>query len=118
MYSMPPDHAAAAIRIILEDKGLTASWKEELETMRRRMVSLREGFADALRRQSNSDRFDFIARHRGMFSRIGATPAQVEKLRAEHGVYMVGDSRINVAGLPEDRLDTLAASIISVMGEG
>jgi len=118
MYSMPPDHAAAAIRIILEDKGLTASWKEELETMRRRMVSLREGFADALRRQSNSDRFDFIARHRGMFSRIGATPQQVEKLRAEHGVYMVGDSRINVAGLPEDRLDTLAASIISVMGEG
>ncbi|MDN5925818.1 MAG: aspartate/tyrosine/aromatic aminotransferase [Hyphomicrobiales bacterium] len=117
MYSMPPDHGAAAIRIILEDKDLTASWKEELETMRRRMVSLREGFADALRRQSNSDRFDFIARHRGMFSRIGATPQQVEKLRSEYGVYMVGDSRINVAGLPEDRLDTLAASIISVMGE-
>jgi aromatic-amino-acid transaminase len=116
MYSMPPDHAAAAIRIILEDKGLTASWKEELETMRRRMVSLRESFADALRRQSNSDRFDFIARHRGMFSRIGATPAQVEKLRAEHGVYMVGDSRINVAGLPEDRLDALAAAVVSVVG--
>jgi aromatic-amino-acid transaminase len=118
MYSMPPDHAAAAIRIVLEDGKLTESWKSELESMRRRMVLLREGFADALRRQSNSDRFDFIARHRGMFSRIGATPAQVEKLRAEHGVYMVGDSRINVAGLPEDRLDTLAASIISVMGEG
>jgi aromatic-amino-acid transaminase len=117
MYSMPPDHAAAAIRIILEDDKLTESWKSELESMRQRMVFLREGFADALRRQSNSDRFDFIARHRGMFSRIGATPAQVEKLRAEHGVYMVGDSRINVAGLPEDRLDTLAASIISVMGE-
>jgi aromatic-amino-acid transaminase len=118
MYSMPPDHAAAAIRIVLEDEKLAASWKSELETMRQRMVSLREGFADALRRQSNSDRFDFIARHRGMFSRIGATPEQVERLRKEHGVYMVGDSRINVAGLPEDRLDKLAASIISVMGEG
>jgi aromatic-amino-acid transaminase len=116
MYSMPPDHAAAAIRIILEDKDLTASWKEELESMRQRMVSLREGFADALRRQSNSDRFDFIARHRGMFSRLGATPAQVEKLRTEHGVYMVGDSRINVAGLPEDRLDALAAAVVSVVG--
>ena len=118
MYSMPPDHAAAAIRIVLEDGKLTESWKSELESMRRRMVLLREGFADALRRQSNSDRFDFIARHRGMFSRIGATPAQVEKLRKEYGVYMVGDSRINVAGLPEDRLDTLAASIVSVMAEG
>ena len=64
------------------------------------------------------DRFDVIARHRGRFSRIGAAPAQVEKLRVDHGVYMVGDSRINVAGLPEDRLDMLAASIITVMGEG
>jgi len=116
MYSMPPDHAAAAIRIILDDKTLTANWKEELEAMRQRMVSLREGFAEALRRQSNSDRFDFIARHRGMFSRLGATPEQVEKLRTEHGVYMVGDSRINVAGLPEDRLDTLAAAVVSVLG--
>jgi aromatic-amino-acid transaminase len=78
MYSMPPDHAAAAIRIVLEDDALTTSWKDELESMRKRMVSLREGFADALRRQSNSDRFDFIARHRGMFSRVGATSAQVE----------------------------------------
>jgi aromatic-amino-acid transaminase len=118
MYSMPPDHAAAAIRIILDDDKLTESWRSELESMRQRMVRLREGFADALRRQSNSDRFDFIARHRGMFSRLGLTAEQVERLRAEHGVYMVGDSRINVAGLPEDRLDTLAASIVSVMGEG
>jgi len=116
MYSMPPDHAAAAIRIVLEDKELTANWKEELESMRQRMVSLREGFADALRRQSNSDRFDFIAHHRGMFSRIGATPEQVERLRTEHGVYMVGDGRINVAGLPEDRLDALAAAVVSVVG--
>ena len=51
-------------------------------------------------------------------SRLGASPEHVEKLRAEHGVYMVGDSRINVAGLPEDRLDRLAAAVLSVMGEG
>ncbi len=118
MYSMPPDHAAAAIRIILQDEKLTAEWKDELESMRLRMVSLRERFADALRRQSNSDRFDFLARHRGMFSRIGATPEQVEKLRSDHGVYMVGDSRINVAGLPDNGLDALAAAVVSVMGEG
>ena len=84
--------------------------------MRLRMLSLREGFAEALRRQSNSDRFDFLKHHRGMFSRLGATPEQVEQLRAEHGVYMVGDSRINVAGLPEHDLDQLAAAILSVMG--
>lgn len=115
LYSMPPDHAAAAVRIILEDDALRADWKAELEQMRLRMLNLRKGFADALRRQSNSSRFDFIADHRGMFSRLGLTSAQVERLRDEFGIYMVGDSRFNVAGLKEDRLDELAKAVVSVL---
>jgi aromatic-amino-acid transaminase len=115
MYSMPPDHGAAAVRIVLEDAALRADWEAELEEMRLRMLRLRVQFAEALRRQSNSDRFDFVASHRGMFSRLGLSEAQVERLRAEHGVYMVGDSRINVAGLPEDGMDALAKAIVSVL---
>lgn len=115
LYSMPPDHGAAAVRIVLEDPALRADWEAELEEMRRRMLTLRIRFAEALRRQSNSDRFDFIAGHRGMFSRLGLTEKQVDRLRDEHAVYMVGDSRINVAGLPEDGLDDLAKAIVSVL---
>jgi aspartate/tyrosine/aromatic aminotransferase len=115
MYSMPPDHGAAAVRIVLEDATLRADWESELEEMRLRMLRLRVQFAEALRRQSNSDRFDFVADHRGMFSRLGLSEAQVERLRAEHGVYMIGDSRINVAGLPEDGMDALAKAIVSVL---
>lgn len=115
MWSMPPDHAAACVRIVLEDDALHAEWRAELESMRARMLRLREGFAEALRRQSNSGRFDFIARQRGMFSRLGITPDQVARLRADHGVYMVADSRFNVAGLPDAGLDELAASVVSVL---
>ncbi|WP_448113574.1 amino acid aminotransferase [Mesorhizobium amorphae] len=115
LYSMPPDHGAAAVRIVLQDEKLRADWETELEEMRQRMLRLRVAFAEALRRQSNSDRFDFVAEHRGMFSRLGLTEAQVDRLRTEHGVYMVGDSRINVAGLPEDGLDKLAKAIVSVL---
>ncbi|AZO75496.1 MAG: aspartate/tyrosine/aromatic aminotransferase [Mesorhizobium sp.] len=115
LYSMPPDHGAAAVRMVLEDAALKKDWETELEEMRLRMLRLRVAFADALRRQSNSDRFDFVASHRGMFSRLGLTEAQVERLRTEHAVYMVGDSRINVAGLPEDGLDDLAKAIVSVL---
>ena len=115
LYSMPPDHGAAAVRIVLEDPALRAEWQAELEEMRQRMLRLRVGLAEALRRQSNSDRFDFVAHHRGMFSRLGLTEAQVERLRDEHAVYMVGDSRINVAGLPDDGLDELAKAIVSVL---
>ncbi|WFP74258.1 amino acid aminotransferase [Mesorhizobium sp. WSM4906] len=115
LYSMPPDHGAAAVRMVLEDAALRKDWETELEEMRLRMLRLRVAFAEALRRQSNSDRFDFVASHRGMFSRLGLTEAQVERLRAEHAVYMVGDSRINVAGLPEDGMDDLAKAIVSVL---
>ena len=115
LYSMPPDHGAAAVRMVLEDTDLRKDWETELEGMRLRMLRLRVALAEALRRQSNSDRFDFVASHRGMFSRLGLTEAQVERLRTEHAVYMVGDSRINVAGLPEDGMDDLAKAIVSVL---
>lgn len=115
LWSMPPDHAAACVRIILGDDALKAGWKAELDEVRTRMQSLRSGFADALRRQSNSGRFDFIATQNGMFSRLGISPEQVQRLRDEHGVYIIGDSRFNVAGLPGDRLDDLAAKVVSVL---
>jgi aromatic-amino-acid transaminase len=75
------------------------------------MLTLRRGLRDALRRETNSDRFDFVAEHRGMFSRLGASPEQVARLREKDGIYMVGDSRVNIAGLPADGLDRLAKAI-------
>ena len=110
-YSFPPDHGAKVVSLILSDPTLRADWMAELEAMRRGMLSLREGLAKALRRETNSDRFDFVATHRGMFSRLGLTPEQVVALRDTHGVYMVGDSRINIAGLPANGLDKLAKAI-------
>ena len=102
-YSFPPDHGARLVTMILEDAALTADWKAELEEVRQNMLTLRQTLADELRRATNTDRFDFIATHRGMFSRLGLTEAQVNRLRDDHGIYMVGDSRINIAGLnPKD----------------
>jgi aspartate aminotransferase len=115
-YSFPPDHGARVVTMILEDPALTADWKAELEEVRQNMLSLRQSLADALRRATNSDRFDFVATHRGMFSRLGLTPEQVERLRAEHGIYMVGDSRINIAGLNVTTVPVLAAAIAQVTG--
>ena len=110
-FSFPPDHGAKVVEIILNDPELRADWQAELEEMRLRMLDLRKSLAEALRKATNSDTFDFVAEHRGMFSRLGLPPEQVKKLREETGIYLVGDSRFNVAGLPADRLDELAAAI-------
>ena len=113
-YSFPPDHGARLVTMILEDATLRADWMAELEEMRHNMLGLRQFLADELRRATNSDRFDFVANHRGMFSRLGLTEAQVETLRRDHGIYMVSDSRINVAGLNARTVPILATAIASV----
>ena len=113
-FSFPPDHGARVVQMILDDPDLRADWQAELEDVRNGMLGLREQLASELRMRSNSERFDFITRHRGMFSRIGATPEQVLELREGHGVYMVGDSRINVAGLNSGTVPVLAQAIIDV----
>ena len=115
-FSFPPDHGARLVTMILEDDALRADWKAELEEVRLNMLSLRHSLADALRDATGSDRYGFIAQHRGMFSRLGLTPEQVVTLRVEHGIYMVGDSRINIAGLNAHTVPILAAAIATVAG--
>ena len=111
-YSFPPDHGARVVTTILTDPDLRADWEAELEETRNGMLALRQQLADELTRLTNSDRFNFLADHRGMFSRLGTTPEMVEKLRADHGIYMVGDSRMNIAGLNAKTVPVLAKAIV------
>ena len=111
-YSFPPDHGSRLVSIVLNDKDLRSDWMSELEDIRTSLLNLRVQLADELQKISGSDRFSFIASHRGMFSRLGATPSQVEKMRKEFGIYMVSDSRFNVAGLNNDTVPALAKAII------
>lgn len=111
-YSFPPDHGARIVSTILTDEGLRTDWASELEDVRNGMLALREQLASELRDLSGSDRFDFISQHRGMFSRLGATPEQVKRLKTDAAIYMVGDSRLNIAGLNRDTVPVLARAIV------
>ena len=119
-FSFPPDYGASLVEIILggnnsQNKELIHLWEKELNSMRNGMLELRKLLSDSLRRSTNSTRFDFIERHRGMFSLMGLSADQVARLRTEFGIYMVGDSRINIAGLNKDQIDYFSSSIASVI---
>jgi aromatic-amino-acid transaminase len=116
MYSMPPDHGAAIVATVAADAALRAEWQAELESMRVRVGTIRERLAAALAAELGHDRFGFIRGQRGMFSLLGLPPAAVKALAAEHHVYVAGDSRINVAGLPEPRIERVARAIRAVAG--
>ena len=111
-YSFPPDHGARLVTMILNDDALRADWMAELEEVRLGMLGLRTDLANELQRLSGSDRFGFLAQHRGMFSLLGTSPELVEKMRLDNGIYMVSDSRMNIAGLNTATIPVLAKAII------
>jgi aspartate aminotransferase len=113
-YTMPPDHGAALVAAILERDDLKAIWMDELTTMNRRINDLRRALVSHFRSISDSDRFDYFGEHRGMFSVTGLDDAQIDALRTDHGIYIVGGGRVNVAGLRESDIPRLAECFLAV----
>ena len=112
-YAFPPDHGARVVTDILTDAALRADWLAELDAMRARIEGLRASLADTLREISGSARFACLAAQKGMFSLIGATPEQVAAMRDAHGVYVIGDGRMNVAGLSEANIPRVARAMLA-----
>ena len=115
IYSVPPDHGAAAVRIVLEDDKLRAQWLEELAAMRGRLRDMRTLLHGALEERAPGHDFSHLVRATGMFCFLGVSPAQVERLKKDFGVYMVGSSRINVAGITEHNVAYLADAVAGVL---
>jgi aromatic-amino-acid transaminase len=115
-FAFPPDHGARVVQTVLGDPGLRADWLAELGSMRARIKANRHALAAALRQQTQGARFDFVTTHRGMFSLLGLSAAETEALRQEHAVYLVADSRANLAGLREDQTERVARAIATVIG--
>ncbi|MGL5026764.1 MAG: amino acid aminotransferase [Shewanella oncorhynchi] len=115
LYSMPPAHGAAIVETILGSKELTQEWLDELKVMRDRINGNRAILVDKLKANGVNRDFSFIARQKGMFSFLGVAPEQVARLQKEFSIYMVGSSRISIAGISEDNVDYLAQSIAKVL---
>ena len=113
-YSMPPAHGAAIVEIILGDEALNLAWVQELDEMRDRINGLRNALAERLGSATGQD-FSFIRKQRGMFSFLGISPEQVSRLQKECGIYVVGSSRINVAGINNANVDYFLASCARIL---
>ena len=108
-WSMPPDHGAAAIRLVLEDEALSADWEAELTSMRERINSLRRKIA------GSDPRLGYITGQYGMFSMLPLSKAQVQGLRDQHAIYMADSGRFNIVGIADRDLDRFCAAVIGAM---
>ena len=115
LYSVPPAHGAVLVGMILQDPDLRQSWTAELDDMARRINGIRRLFTETMQRKGSPRDFGFINDEYGMFSLLGLTAAQVQRLRDEFSIYMVGNSRVNLAGVSPGNVEYLADSILKVM---
>lgn len=113
-WSMPPDHGAAAVRLILSDAELTKLWLGELDEMRDRMAWVRERLAAA--QQVGSVNMAPLGIQKGLFSMLPLSGEQILALREKHGIYMAGSGRINAAGLTTGNIDKFIAALGDVAG--
>ena len=110
MWSMPPDHGAAAVRIVLDTPELRQRWPDELAAMRDRINSVRERIASA------DPRLAYIGSQFGMFSMLPLSREQVLQLREKHAIYMADSGRFNIVGLSDDQVDRFTAAVVDALG--
>ena len=115
IYSVPPDHGAVVVSTILNDPELKAAWRVELAEMRGRLREMRVLLNDALREKAPQHDFSHLVRAKGMFCFLGISEDQVNRLKKEYGVYMVGSSRINTAGITAHNVNYLADAIAATL---
>ncbi|TND03784.1 MAG: tyrB [Rhodocyclaceae bacterium] len=113
-YSNPPTHGGAVVAAVLASPELRQQWEDELAGMRERIRAMRNSLVDKLT-AAGATGFDFIKVQRGMFSYTGLTAEQVERLRAEFGIYAVSTGRICVAALNTRNIDYVAKAIATVL---
>ena len=112
IYSMPPDHGAATVRLILSDNTLKQQWLAELDTMVKRVNSLRAKIA------KTQPGLEFVSKQRGMFSLLPLDSQQVDSLINDHAVYLAGDGRINIAGCQLEQVEQFCNALSSVGFDG
>jgi aspartate/tyrosine/aromatic aminotransferase len=114
-YSNPPKHGAAVVTTILEDAQLRTQWEQELSDMRQRISDMRQRFVQVMQEKNDAHDFSAITRQRGMFSFSGLSKLQVDRLRSDYSIYIVGSGRINVAGITENNIERLCDAILEVL---
>ena len=108
IYSSPPNFGAQVVATVLGDDRLKASWLAEVESMRKRILTMRQELVDVLKEAVPGHNFDYLLKQRGMFSYTGLSAAQVDRLREEFGVYLISSGRMCVAGLNASNVHRVA----------
>jgi aspartate aminotransferase len=115
LYSMPPAHGALLVSMVLGDEALRNQWQMELEEVRQRIVSMRQLLCGSLKDNAAGVDFSHIEKQKGMFSFLGITTPQLERLRNEFGIYIVSSTRINLAGVNSNNIGYLTDALQSVL---
>jgi aspartate/tyrosine/aromatic aminotransferase len=115
LYSNPPAHGARIVAEVLKNEK--ALWHKDLEGMRQRMHRMREMLIQRLNAKAKTRNFDYLRKHKGMFSFIDLDKNQVQTMIDKFAIYLTDNGRISIAGLTLENIDYVVNGILSVCGE-
>ena len=110
MHSAAPTFGQSVVARV--QQAYSSEWRADLRACRTVLQQKR-----SLLQQALPKHFSPSLAGRGMFAMLPLTVTQIQKLRKDHAVYLTDDGRINIAGIPFDRIDRLCAAVIDVAGE-
>jgi len=114
-YSNPPTHGARVVAKVLTTPALRKLWEDELAGMGGRIARMRQAIYQQLQGHVSGEKLERYIKQRGMFTYTGLTAEQADKLREDHGVYLLRSGRMCVAGLNERNVAVVAKAIAGVL---
>lgn len=114
LWSNPPIHGAHVVLEVLQNADLLKEWKDELSRMADRVTSQRKAFTDAMKACGSNRDWSHVKKQKGWFATTGLSTSQVDRLRAEFGVYMQKDGRLPLVKLNPKNVEKVAKAIFAV----
>lgn len=114
LYSSPPSNGSKIVAQVLTNSEQKAQWLNEVEEMRVRILDMRTVLVNELKKVLPEKNFDHLLKQRGMFSYTGFSKEQVERLKDEFAVYLVGTGRICMAGVNRHNVHRIVEAFAAV----
>jgi len=114
MYSSPPRHGSSIVKTILMDAALTAQYREECDSMARRIKLMRSKLVEALEEAGSTMDWSHITQQIGMFAFTGLRQDESQRMTDEYAIYMTLNGRISVAGLNLGNVEYVAKAIHAI----
>lgn len=113
-YSVCPQNGSYIAATIIQDPELKNIWHEELKSVTKRCIDIRNKFCDHLDKKTKIS-WDFIRNQKGMFAYTGLSEKECHILSDVEGLFLPDNGRVSIPALNNRNVEFCAQAIANVV---